>query len=211
VISQPLKLGFLASNNGSSLRAIVAAIDAGTLSAEARLVVSNRREAPALAFAAARGIAARAMRTVADPDAADAALAAALRDAGVELVILSGYLRKLGPATLAAYENRVLNIHPALLPKYGGQGMYGRRVHEAVAASGDAVSGASVHVVDGDYDHGPLVATLEVPLAPGDDAAAIEAKVTAAEPVFFVDVLRRIASGSLVLPEPQPVISDNLP
>ena len=202
MISQPLKLGFLASNNGSSFRAILAAIEAGTLAAEARLVVSNRRESPALAFAAAHGVANRAIPTVADPDAADAALAAALRGAGAELVILSGYLRKLGPATLAAYENRVLNIHPALLPKYGGQGMYGRRVHEAVAASGDAVSGASVHVVDGEYDHGPLVATLEIALAPGDDAAAIEAKVMAAEPVFFVDVLRRLATGALVLPEP---------
>jgi len=202
VISQPLKLGFLASNNGSSFRAILAAIEAGTLAAEARLVVSNRREAPALAFAAAHGVATRAIATVADPEGADAALAAALRGAGAELVILSGYLRKLGPATLAAYENRVLNIHPALLPKYGGQGMYGRRVHEAVAASGDAVSGASVHIVDGDYDHGPLVATLEIALAPGDDAAAIEAKVMAAEPMFFVDVLRRLATGALVLPEP---------
>jgi len=203
VKSQTLKLGFLASNNGSSFRAILAAIEAGTLAAEARLVVSNRREAPALAFAAAHGVATRAIATVADPEGADAALAAALRGAGAELVILSGYLRKLGPATLAAYENRVLNIHPALLPKYGGQGMYGRRVHEAVAASGDAVSGASVHIVDGDYDHGPLVASLEIALAPGDDAAAIEAKVMAAEPVFFVDVLRRLASGTLVLPEPQ--------
>ena len=202
MISQPLKLGFLASNNGSSFRAILAAIEAGTLAAEARLVVSNRREAPALAFAAAHGVATRAIATVADPEGADAALAAALRGAGAELVILSGYLRKLGPATLAAYENRVLNIHQALLPKYGGQGMYGRRVHEAVAASGDAVSGASVHIVDGDYDHGPLVATLEIALAPGDDAAAIEAKVMAAEPVFFVDVLRRLATGALVLPEP---------
>jgi len=202
VKSQTLKLGFLASNNGSSFRAILAAIEAGTLAAEARLVVSNRRESPALAFAAAHGVANRAIPTVADPDAADAALAAALRDAGVELVVLSGYLRKLGPVTLAAYEGRILNIHPALLPKYGGQGMYGRRVHEAVAASGDAVSGASVHVVDGEYDHGPLLATLELPLAPNDDAATIEAKVMAAEPAFFVEVLRQIATGALVLPEP---------
>ena len=202
-MNPPLKLGFLASNNGSSFRAILAAIEAGTLDAEARLVVSNRREAPALAFAALHGVAARAIPTLADPDGADVALAAALRGAGAELVILSGYLRKLGPRTLAAYANRILNIHPALLPKYGGQGMYGRRVHEAVAASGDAVSGASVHIVDGDYDHGPVVATLEIALAADDDAAAIEAKVTAAEPAFFVDVLRRIASGALVLPEPR--------
>jgi phosphoribosylglycinamide formyltransferase-1 len=201
VTAQRLKLGFLASNNGSSFRAIVAAIEAGTLDAEARLVVSNRRESPALAFAADRGIAARAIPTVSDPEAADAALGRALQDAGVELVVLSGYLRKLGPATLAAYTHRILNIHPALLPRFGGQGMYGRRVHEAVAASGDAKSGVTVHVVDGDYDHGPPVAMLDVPLAPGDDAAAIEAKVTAAEPAFFVDVLRRLSAGALRLPE----------
>jgi len=198
-----LRLGFLASNNGSGMRAILAAIAAGDLDAEARLVVSNRRDAPVLAFAVNHGVPTRCIPTKTDPHAADAALTAALRDAGVELVILSGYLRKLGPATLAAYENRILNIHPALLPKYGGQGMYGRRVHEAVAASGDPVSGASVHVVDGEYDHGPLVTTLEIPLTPGDDAAAIEAKVTAAEPDFFVDVLRRIAAGALALPEPR--------
>jgi phosphoribosylglycinamide formyltransferase-1 len=200
VKSSRLRLGFLASNQGSSFRAIVAAIKAGTLDAEARLVVSNRRDAPALAFAAEHGLATRVIPTLADPSAADAALATALRDAGVGLVILSGYLRKLGPATLRAYANRILNIHPALLPKYGGQGMYGRHVHEAVAAAGDAVSGPSVHIVDGEYDHGPVILQREVRLAPGDDAAAIEAKVTAAESGLFVEVLRRIGAGDLELP-----------
>jgi phosphoribosylglycinamide formyltransferase-1 len=195
-----LKLGFLASNNGSGMRAIIAAIEAGQLDAEARLTVSNRRDAPALAFATARGVATLFIPTKADPDAADAALAAALRCAGVELVVLSGYLRKLGPSTLAAYAGCVLNVHPALLPKFGGPGMYGRRVHEAVAASGELVSGATVHVVDGEYDHGPPVAAIEVALSQGDDAAAIEAKVTAAEPGLLVDVLRRISTGALALP-----------
>jgi phosphoribosylglycinamide formyltransferase-1 len=200
VTTQRLRLGFLASNNGSSLQAVVRAIEAGALDAEARVVISNRKAAPALAFAAEHGVATRFIPTVADPDAADAALAAALRAAGAELVVLSGYLRKLGPKTLRAYAGRVLNIHPALLPRFGGPGMYGRRVHEAVAASGDAVSGATVHLVDGEYDHGPPVAALEIPLAPGDDAAAIEAKVTAAEPGFFVEVLKRISEGALRLP-----------
>ncbi len=197
---QRLKLGFLASNNGSGMRAIVAAIETGELGAEAELVVSNRRDAPALAFAAAHGLATLFIPTKADPDAADAALLTALQSAGVELVVLSGYLRKLGPRTLAAYAGRVLNVHPALLPKFGGQGMYGRRVHEAVAASGELVSGATVHVVDGEYDHGPPIAAIEVPLSPGDDAAAIEAKVTAAEPGLLVDVVRRISTGGLILP-----------
>jgi phosphoribosylglycinamide formyltransferase-1 len=202
--TQHLKLGFLASNNGSGMRAILAAIAAGDLDAEARLAVSNRRDAPALAFAATHGVATRFIPTVSDPEAADIALASALQTAGVELVVLSGYLRKLGPRTLATYASRVLNVHPALLPKFGGPGMYGRRVHEAVAAAGDAVSGATVHVVDAEYDHGPPVAAVEVRLAPGDDAAAIEAKVTAAEPGLLVDVLRRISAGKLVLPEIPP-------
>jgi phosphoribosylglycinamide formyltransferase-1 len=200
VKSERLKLGFLASSRGSSFRAIVNAIEARELEAEARLVVSNRRDAPALAFAAEHRLATRVIPTLADPSAADAALAAALQDAGVELVILSGYLRKLGPVTLSAYANRILNIHPALLPKYGGPGMYGRHVHEAVAATGDPVSGPSVHIVDGEYDHGPVILQREVQLALGDDAAAIEAKVTAAESGLFVEVLRRIAAGDLELP-----------
>jgi len=195
-----LRLGFLASNNGSGMRAILAAIAAGELDADARLVVSNRRDAPALAFAVNHGVPTRFIPTKTDPSAADAALTAALRDAGVELVVLSGYLRKLGPLALQAYAGRVLNVHPALLPKFGGPGMYGRRVHDAVAAAGDAVSGATVHVVDEEYDHGSPVASIEVPLTPGDDAAAIEAKVTAAEPGLLVDVLKRISVGTLALP-----------
>jgi phosphoribosylglycinamide formyltransferase-1 len=200
VIQQHLKLGFLASNNGSGMRAILAAIADGSLDAEARLVVSNRRDAPALTHAAERGVATRFIATKLDPEGADAALLDALQTAGAELVVLSGYLRKLGPRTLHAYAGRVLNVHPALLPKFGGPGMYGRRVHEAVAASGERVSGATVHVVDEEYDHGPPVAAIEVPLAPGDDAAAIEAKVTAAEPGLLVDVLSRISTGDLILP-----------
>jgi phosphoribosylglycinamide formyltransferase-1 len=183
------------------MRAIMAAIAADTLDAEARIVVSNRKDAPALAFAAAHGAPTRFIPTKSDPEAADEALAAALRAAGVELVVLSGYLRKLGPRTLEAYAGRVLNVHPALLPKFGGPGMYGRRVHEAVAAAGDVVSGATVHVVDAEYDHGPPVASVKVKLALGDDAAAIEAKVTVAEPGLLVDVLRRISEGVLSLPE----------
>ncbi len=196
-----LRLGFLASNNGSGMRAILTAIANGDLDADARLVVSNRRDAPALAYAAEHGAPPLFIPTKADPAAADVALEAALRAAGVELVVLSGYLRKLGPRTLTAYAGRVLNVHPALLPKFGGRGMYGHAVHEAVAASGDAVSGATVHIVDAEYDHGPTLAQVRVPLAPSDDADAIQAKVTAAEPGLLVDVLRRISAGELILPE----------
>jgi phosphoribosylglycinamide formyltransferase-1 len=181
------------------MRAIVGAIEAGSLAAKPVLVVSNKRAAPALVFAAEKAIATRVIPTAPDPDAADARLAQALGDAGVNLVILSGYLRKLGPRTLAAYRSRILNIHPALLPRYGGVGMYGRRVHEAVIASRDAVSGASVHLVDDEYDHGRVIARVELPLAPGETPETLEVRVMAAEPKLFVETLRRIANGRLKL------------
>ncbi|MDQ2859156.1 MAG: phosphoribosylglycinamide formyltransferase [Pseudomonadota bacterium] len=195
-----ITIGFLASGNGTSLRAIVAAIEAGALAAQAGLVVSNNKNAAALTFARDHGIAARWIPTLGDPQAADADLIQALADAGVELVVLSGYLRKLGPRVLAAYKNRILNIHPALLPKFGGEGMYGRRVHEAVLAAKESVTGATVHLVDGQYDHGAIVAQARVIVRPGDTAEVIEAKVMAAEPGLYLDTLRRILSGALTLP-----------
>jgi phosphoribosylglycinamide formyltransferase-1 len=194
-----MDLAFLASNNGSSLRAIVAAIRAGELAARPRLVVSNRRAAPALDFARAEGVEARFIPTVPDPDIADARAAEALQASGADLVILSGYLRKLGPRTLAAFHGRILNIHPALLPDFGGQGMYGRRVHETVLASGAVTSGATVHLVDEAYDHGPVVAQLRLPVRPGETAESLEARIMAVEPKLFVETLQRIADGSLTL------------
>jgi phosphoribosylglycinamide formyltransferase-1 len=199
VIRPPLKIGFLASGNGSSARAVVAAIQAGRLPAEARLLVSNNRTAPALEFARAAGVPALVIPTQADPDAADARLAEALAAHGVELVVLSGYLRKLGPRTLARYAGRILNIHPGPLPAFGGHGMYGRRVHEAVIAAGVKASGVAIHHVDEEYDRGPVVAQRSVPVEPGDTPEALEARVTALEPAFFVETLRRIAEGSLPL------------
>ena len=197
---QALKLGFLASGNGTSARAIVDAIRAGDLAAEARLMVSNMRKAPALAWAAEAGVPALCIPTQADPAAADAALAGQMAAHGVELIVLSGYLRQLGPATLSRYAGRILNIHPGPLPAFGGHGMYGRRVHEAVLAAGVAQSGIAIHLVDEEYDRGPVIAERAVAVQPGDTPETLEARVTALEPAFFVETLRAIASGAIVLP-----------
>ena len=198
--SQHLKLGFLASGNGSSARAIVTAIRAGDLAAEPRLIVSNNRTAAALTFAAEAGVPALCIATQADPDAADARLAAEMAAHGVEIIVLSGYLRQLGPQTLARYAGKILNIHPGPLPVFGGHGMYGRRVHEAVIAAGVAQSGICIHLVDEEYDRGPVVARRSVPVEPGDTAETLEARVTALEPEFYVETLRRISQGGLSLP-----------
>jgi phosphoribosylglycinamide formyltransferase 1 len=199
VISQPLKLGFLASGKGSSARAIVGAIRAGVLAAEARLLVSNNRSAPALTFAAEAGVPALCIPTQGDPDAADARLAEAMLSNGVEVIVLSGYLRQLGPRTLGQYAGRVLNIHPGPLPAFGGHGMYGRRVHEAVIAAGVAESGGCIHLVDEEYDRGPVLARRSVPVLPDDTPESLEARGTALEPGFFVETLGRIARGEIVL------------
>ena len=199
-MSQPLKLGFLASGNGSSARAIVAAIRAGELAAEPRLLVSNNRKAPALAYAEDQAVPALHIPTQADPEAADATLVEAMAGHGVEVIVLSGYLRQLGPRTLHRYDGRILNIHPGPLPQFGGHGMYGRRVHEAVIAAGVAESGIVVHLVDAEYDRGPVIARRSVPVQASDTAETLEARVTALEPVFFVDTLQRIAKGGLELP-----------
>lgn len=200
MITQTLKLGFLASGAGSSAQAIVGAIEAGALDAEARLMVSNNKSSDALEFARRHGVPALCIPTQADADAADAALAEALASHGVELVVLSGYLRRLGPRTLGRWAGRVINIHPGPLPDFGGHGMYGRRVHEAVLAAGVAESGVSIHVVDEEYDHGPVIARKAVPLSAGDTAETLEARVRAAEPAFFVETLQRIHQGEIVLP-----------
>ncbi len=154
-------------------------------------------------FAAAHGISTLVIPTVKSPEAADERLATALADADIEVVVLSGYLRKLGPRTLAAFRNRILNIHPALLPRHGGPGMYGRRVHAAVLAAGDRVSGATVHLVDAEYDHGEAIARVEVPILLGDGPADVERRVMAVEPGLFVETLQRLAAGILELPEPR--------
>jgi phosphoribosylglycinamide formyltransferase-1 len=200
VISQPLKLGFLASGNGSSARAIVTAIRAGELAAEPRLLVSNNRTAPALTYAAEQGVAALHIPTQSDPEAADARLVEAMVAHDVELIVLSGYLRQLGPRTLQRFEGRILNIHPGPLPQFGGHGMYGRRVHQAVIAAGVAESEIVIHLVDGEYDRGPIVARRSVRIEPGDTAETLEARVRALEPQFFVEVLQRITEGALKLP-----------
>jgi phosphoribosylglycinamide formyltransferase-1 len=195
-----IRLAFLASRNGSSFRRIVEAIEAGGLAARPVLLAANRADAGALAFARARDIPAIVIPTAADPHSADRRLARALAEAGADFVILSGYLRRLGPETLKIFKDRVLNIHPALLPRHGGAGFYGRRVHEAVIASGDSESGATVHLVDHEFDHGPVLAQRRLAVEPGETAESLERRVMALEPELFIETLQALIAGKLTLP-----------
>lgn len=197
----PLRLGFLASHGGTNLQAILDAITSGRLPAHACAVICNNSSATALERARKLNIDALHLSnsTHPRPGALDAAILTALQERGVNLVVLAGYMKKIGPAVLAAYARRVVNIHPALLPKYGGQGMYGMRVHEAVLAAGEQATGVTVHLVDGEYDRGPILAQVRVPVQPGDTPETLQARVLEQEHRLYTETLRRIATGELNL------------
>jgi phosphoribosylglycinamide formyltransferase-1 len=196
---RPLRLGFLASHGGSNLQAILDAVGDGSLPAEARVVISNNSAATALERARKAGVDALHLssKTCPDPDSLDTAMLAAMQERGVNLVVLAGYMKKIGPRLLQAYPRRIVNIHPALLPKFGGQGMFGLHVHEAVLAAGETVTGVTVHLVDAEYDRGPILAQTRVPVQPGDTPEELQARVLEQEHRLYPETLRRIAEGEL--------------
>ncbi len=183
------------------MRAIVVACRQGWLQAEPALLISNNRDCGAIAWADLQGVPWLHLSAtkLGSEDALDSAMARELKTANVDVVVLAGYMRKLGPQTLAAYSKRILNVHPALLPKFGGQGMYGKHVHEAVLKAGDKLSGATIHIVDGEYDHGPIVAQAEVPVEAGDTPDTLAARVQAKEQEMYPRVLVDIISGKIDL------------
>jgi phosphoribosylglycinamide formyltransferase-1 len=194
-----MRLGILASHEGTTMQAVLDAVDQQRLAASAAVVISNNRESGALARARAAGVSTAHLSSAThpDPEQLDRAILATLTGAHVDLVLLAGYMKKLGPAVLAEYAGRIVNTHPALLPKFGGQGMYGMRVHEAVLASGDSETGVSIHLVDADYDTGPVLAQCRVPVMPDDSVTELAARVQAREREFLVETLARIAAGTL--------------
>lgn len=184
------RIAILASGTGSTAAAIMDAAGS-TIAARVALVISNNSGSGALAHARERGVPTRHLSGVTHPDPAvlDAAMLTALVESRAHLVVLAGYMKKLGPRTLAAFPGLVVNTHPALLPAYGGQGMYGDRVHAAVLADGARQTGASVHVVTSEYDEGPVLARVTVPVEPDDDVASLRARVQAAEKKLLLDWL----------------------
>ncbi len=175
-MAEPFRVAVLASGAGSNLQALLDACR-GAAPARVVLVLSNKADAGALARARAAGVDARLIANPAD----GAALTQALRGAGAQLVVLAGYLRLVPGETVSAFAGRMINIHPALLPAFGGPGMYGRRVHQAVLDAGMTVSGVSVHLVSPEYDQGEILAQWPVPVLPGDTPETLAARVLAVE------------------------------
>ncbi len=190
-----MRIAAMASHGGSILQAVLDACTSGKLAAQVVLVISNNSDSQALARAEAVGVKTLHLssRTHPDPAALDRAITDALQQANADWLLLAGYMKKLGPVTLKAFRNRILNIHPALLPKFGGQGYYGRRVHEAVLAAGERESGATVHLVDEFYDSGPILAQVRVPIRDHETVDSLEERVKTAERKLLVTTLIQLA------------------
>lgn len=191
------RIAVLASGSGSNLQAILDHGDAlgARRAGDVVLVASDRAAAGALDRARGRGIPAVTLADHGD----GAALLALLAAHDVDLVVLAGYLRLVPPEVVARHAGRTLNVHPALLPAFGGPGMYGRRVHEAVLAAGARLSGVTVHFVDEVYDRGAIVAQWPVPVRDGDDPVTLAARVLRTEHLLLPRVVEAVAAGRVSL------------
>ena len=186
----PVRVAVLVSGGGTNLQALLDALHDSPIARVAR-VISSRPDTGALARARSAGVPTTVLRDAGDPAELQSALA------GAQLVVLAGYLKLVPPSVVARFRGRMINIHPALLPDFGGPGMYGRRVHEAVLASGAKESGATVHFVDEEFDRGAIIAQERVPVQHGDTAETLAARVLEAEhrllPKVVLDLARRIS------------------
>lgn len=195
-MSAKIGVGVLASGGGSNFEALV---NAAIPNAEFRLLIVNKPGAGALDRAARLGVDSLVLEPKNFPnrDAFYAAAANALQRRGVSLVCLAGFLLKVEPNFIGRFRGRIVNIHPALLPKFGGQGMWGHHVHEAVLAAGEKESGCTVHLVDEEFDHGAPLAQARVPVLPGDTAEALAARVLEQEhrlyPATVAPLVARLA------------------
>lgn len=200
-VRPPLRIGILLSGKGrgSNMQAIIDATRDGRIPGEVALVVSTSPGTPALDRAEAAGVPTRlvAADNHATQEALDSALADTFEAAGVELVALAGYMRLLGPAFLSRYAGRVMNVHPSLLPAFGGQGFYGKRVHQAVVASGVKFTGVTVFFVDDNYDQGPIILQRTVAVEEGDTPEDVAARVLTVEHQAYPEAIRLFAQRRL--------------
>jgi phosphoribosylglycinamide formyltransferase-1 len=194
-----LRLAVFASGKGSNLRAIFNAIRSGGLrGVSLAVVVSNNSTAEALSFAREHQIEALHLSPLTTgAEQYEDELLKAMKDRSIDLVALAGYMRKIPDSFIAAYQGRIVNIHPALLPEFGGNGMYGSNVHEAVLKAGKIKTGASVHFVEGDYDSGKIILQAECPVEPGDTPQSLGKRVLHCEHELYPKALQIVINTIL--------------
>lgn len=189
-----INLVVFASGNGSTLQAIIDAINNNQLDAKINLVVSNNKDAFALERAAKASIPTYIISSKKMNDM-DEELFEVLKKYDIDLIVLAGYLKMIGPRLLETY--RIINTHPSLLPKFGGKGMHGMHVHQAVVEAKEKVSGVTVHFVNNEYDRGNIIRQTTVEVLDTDDAESLSAKVQAVEKIQLVEVLQDFAKNKI--------------
>lgn len=196
-----MKLVVFASGGGSNFEAICTAIDDNRLDAEVVALVSDRESAGALRKARDRSIDTVVLKPgdFESHDLFAEALASFAEDRGGDFVALAGYLRRIPEAFVSSFQNRIVNIHPSLLPAFGGKGMYGARVHQAVLDYGAKWTGVTVHLVDNSYDTGPVVMQDVVPVHPGDSADSLGSRVLVSEHRIYPKALQAFATGRVTV------------
>lgn len=192
-------IGVLISGGGSNLQALIDHAQRGALGGEIKLVISSNSQAYGLERAKLAGIPRMVISRKTHPDEQqrEEALLRALKEAGVTLVVLAGYLGILSPRVIAAYPNRIINIHPSLLPSFSGKGFYGIKVHEAALERGVKVTGATVHFVNEETDGGPIILQRTVPVEPEDDPKTLQQRVLALEHQLLPEAVSLFAKGKL--------------
>jgi phosphoribosylglycinamide formyltransferase 1 len=194
---QTIRLTVFASGGGTNFQSIIDAVESGSLPAEIALLVASRPDAGALDRAARHGIASEVItpeQFSSEPEYTQALLAL-LQSYGTDLIALAGYMKKIPVEVVRTYHNRMLNVHPALLPAFGGHGMYGRRVHQAVLDYGARWTGATVHIVDEEYDTGPIVLQEPVRVHQDDTPESLARRVLEVEHRLYPEALRLFAEG----------------
>jgi phosphoribosylglycinamide formyltransferase 1 len=196
-----VNIAFFASHRGSNMQAVIDAVNNGKLNARPCVVISNNGDSEALEKAKQGGIPNYHLSSKTHPDLGklDDEILNILERHRTDWIVLAGYMKKLGPKVLQKYKGRIINIHPSLLPKYGGRGMCGAAVHEAVIAAGEKETGVTIHLVDEEYDHGEILAQCSVPVLPNDTVGSLSRRVLEREHVFLVETLERIARGETSL------------
>ena len=188
------KIAVFSSGEGSTLTKIHEACQRGNLPAEILLIISNKVHSGAIERAKRHAIDSYLFDTGNNEDTikTENDLVGLLKQSKIDWILLLGFTRKIGPKLLTAFNNRIINTHPSLLPKYGGKGFYGRKIHEAVLASGDILTGATVHLVNEEYDSGEILSQIDVPVLPNDSATTLEARVKKTEKAHLIKVLNEL-------------------
>jgi len=211
-VSEVLNIAVFASGRGTNFEAILRAIESGKLhNLSIAAVISNNSDAPVLTIARENNIPAYHLSQKQFPseEKFDEAILDVFDRHGVNFIVLAGYMKKLSTNLVRKFHNRILNIHPALLPKFGGKGMYGMHVHEAVIHSGDKISGVTVHIVDEEYDHGPIVRQRTVAVDENETPETLATKIHAIEHQLYPEVLQLFADDRVRVNEGRVTILEN--